>query len=459
MIEAGDALDPTTRLLQGPPAMAMTGFEGGHCVNQKNLEMARSKFLLDKLTNKLPPELLSASRRKLPPIDREVGSAMRTSGQELNTQPKVPPVTDNIIGGEEKKPKEVVQQQWSDLDKFIELLLDSKSDEETVFLYLNPNKKTGDPYDLLLTEYRDRQIPRYYTLSGKGLTLYENDMPIEFIQLGQWLIERDSYNQIKELKFFKQFKKWKFWRMWNKTIKRENRVKAQNALEEKLFFLQPTFDTHLMKHRKLMIDMEHGKRFVDECENSGGDTKRIEEFANEQLKKTEQVVEEIKRMSQKSRLNIQECITEVLSVRRSLILSEISLDEKNRKTLPGNQSQAASLKKKEAKDDHDNLGFPEGMTYGHRHALRLECGRFLRFAFLVDFLALESLTNIYLNSVESMTRRLQKLNESCDIMAICAAESGDDSAALTAPRGLEPLFYVEIKLDEKPIPETMEVTQ
>lgn len=214
-----------------------------------------------------------------------------------------------------------------------------------------------------------------------------------------------------------------------------------------------------MKHRKLMIDMEHGKRFVDECENSGGDTKRIEEFANEQLKKTEQVVEEIKRMSQKSRLNIQECITEVLSVRRSLILSEISLDEKNRKTLPGNQSQAASLKKKEAKDDHDNLGFPEGMTYGHRHALRLECGRFLRFAFLVDFLALESLTNIYLNSVESMTRRLKKLNESCDIGAICAAESGDDSAALTAPRGLEPLFYVEIKLDEKPIPESMEVSR
>ena len=96
------------------------------------------------------------------------------------------------------------------------------------------------------------------------------------------------------------------------------------------------------------------------------------------------------------------------------------------------------------------------MTYGHRHALRLECGRFLRFAFLVDFLALESLTNIYLNSVESMIRRLQKLNDSCDIDTICAAESSEDAQALTAHRGLEPLFYIEIKLDEKPIPESME---
>jgi dynein heavy chain len=279
-------------------------------------------------------------------------------------------------------------------------------------------------------------------------------MPVEFIQLGQWLIERDSYNQIKELKFFKQFKKWKFMRMWRKTIKRENRVKAQNALEEKLFCLQETFDEHLMKHRKLMIDMEHGKRFTDECENSGGDTKRIEEFAHEQQKKTEQVVEEIKRMSDKSRKNIHDCIAKVLEKRRKSILSEISLDEKNRKTLPGNQSQAATAKKKDTKDASENLGFPEGMTYGHRYALRKECSRFLRFAFLVDFLALESLTNIYLNSVRSMIERLQKLDNCCDIEAVCKADR--ESAALQAPRGLEPLFYIEIRLDEKPIPKEKE---
>ncbi len=43
-------------------------------------------------------------------------------------------------------------QKWSDLDKYIELLLDSKSEEETVFVYLNPNPN-GDPYDLLVCSY------------------------------------------------------------------------------------------------------------------------------------------------------------------------------------------------------------------------------------------------------------------------------------------------------------------
>ena len=74
-------------------------------------------------------------------------------------------------------------QKWSDLDKYIELLLDSKSEEETVFVYLNPNPN-NDPYDLLVCSYQLRNFNKYYTLSGKGLTLYESDTPIEFLSLG-----------------------------------------------------------------------------------------------------------------------------------------------------------------------------------------------------------------------------------------------------------------------------------
>jgi len=55
-----------------------------------------------------------------------------------------------IDDDEDKKPQP--QQKWSDLDKFIELLLDSKSEEETVFIYLDPNPN-GDPYDLLTSNY------------------------------------------------------------------------------------------------------------------------------------------------------------------------------------------------------------------------------------------------------------------------------------------------------------------
>jgi len=132
-------LDPNMRLLQGPPAMVMAGFEGGYSMNQKNLELARSKFLLDKLTGKLPPEL-RGGKMKLPPID-DRDTQSRGSNRVLE-KPE-----DQKEEEEEEEKKEGAPQKWSDLDKYIELLLDSKSEEETVFVYLNPNEN-GDPYDL-----------------------------------------------------------------------------------------------------------------------------------------------------------------------------------------------------------------------------------------------------------------------------------------------------------------------
>ena len=75
-------IDPDIRLLQGPPSMAMTAFEGGFSMNQKNLELARSKFLLDKLTGKLPPELRGKGGH-LPPIS-EMDKSRAMSRASIN---------------------------------------------------------------------------------------------------------------------------------------------------------------------------------------------------------------------------------------------------------------------------------------------------------------------------------------------------------------------------------------
>ena len=64
-------------------------------------------------------------------------------------------------------------------------MLDSKSEEETVFLYLNPKEKSNDPYDLVYTDFPNRfNKDTFYTISGKGLTQYDNDVPVEFLSLG-----------------------------------------------------------------------------------------------------------------------------------------------------------------------------------------------------------------------------------------------------------------------------------
>jgi dynein heavy chain len=108
------------------------------------------------------------------------------------------------------------------------------------------------------------------------------------------------------------------------------------------------------------------------------------------------------------------------------------------------------MKRKESSTVFEKLGFPEGMTYGHRSSLRRECSRFLRFAYLIDFLSLEALANIYISSVEVMINRLKMLDDECDIEAVLATDFSD-ATQTGANRGLEPLFYVQSVLDDESI--------
>lgn len=299
------------KIMQGPPSLVYAGFEGGASMSQKNLEQARSKYLLDKLTGKLPPELRQGTGKKLQPINAELQQSQSSFKvpEKEKEQAVSPQVITDLTSENSKKPKKA--QKWSDLDKYIELLLDSKSEEETVFVYLVPHNPS-DPYDLEVVDFNERdgkdkngnkytKNDKYYTLSGKGLTTYINDKPQEFHSLGQWLIERDSYNHIKDLSFFKQFKTWKFMRSWRRNIKMKNKLTSINKLEENLFMLQDHFRDHLAKHRSLMLDMSQ-KRFVDTLTTA--EPKTIDQFATAQVNCREEVTKKITEQSDKARQNI-----------------------------------------------------------------------------------------------------------------------------------------------------------
>ena len=239
----------------------------------------------------------------------QISASDLTKGAAASTaKPKVDVEKPNVVTNlrDDNSKQSPKPQQWCELDKYIELLLDTRSEEETVFTYLKCSDK-GDPYDLQPCGYKDRPKStdegggKYYTISGKCLTLYEKDTPVEFISLGMWLIERDSYNYIKDFAFFKQFKSWKFMRMWKKTIKSQNKMKANNQLGENLFILQDKFRDRLFTHRKLMLEMGNF-RFVDTCQSS--EYKTDSEFASAQEEKRLKVTKDIEQKSRQSRANV-----------------------------------------------------------------------------------------------------------------------------------------------------------
>lgn len=97
------------------------------------------------------------------------------------------------------------------------------------------------------------------------------------------------------------------------------------------------------------------------------------------------------------------------------------------------------MKRKKSNSVFENLGFPDHMTYGHRSNLRKECSRFLRFAYLVDFLALESLCSIYIDSVKEFIDRLKVLDE-CNNTTLTENDVYQSKA-------IQPMFRVDVMFD------------
>jgi hypothetical protein len=182
---------------------------------------------------------------------------------------------------------------------------------------LNPSE-SGNPYDLKVVLFNKRNQDKYYTLSGKGITQYNQNGPVEFLSLGQWLLERDSYKHIRELDFFKQFKKWKFMRMWTKSVKHNKRNTAKGQLENKLFYLQDHFQVSLLRHRKLMLDMSNKNTFINECVRIP-ESLNVEKFKMLQEEKQKQCRTEIEKTSEDSRKNIRDCTDKVINELKSRV--------------------------------------------------------------------------------------------------------------------------------------------
>ena len=97
---------------------------------------------------------------------------------------------------------------------------------------------------------------RFYTLSRKGITTYQDDSPVDYISLTDWLIERNYYLEIRRRRFFHEFRRWKVLRMWRRNILHKRREEARASLSEKLFILDPTFGPVLVYHRNLCKELE-----------------------------------------------------------------------------------------------------------------------------------------------------------------------------------------------------------
>ena len=321
-----------------------------------------------------------------------------------------------------------LQSSMTDLDAMIHFYLQQPEDTG-FFIYLIPGE-TGNPYDLVpLVDYRKENrgktsdeflvkyaqnnstrpknlhSERFYTMSKKGFTTYVNDEPIEFISLQDWYNDRQYYRQISSKAFFRNFRKWKVIRMWRRNIVQDKREKIKSKLEEKMFSIDEVFGDILMKQRAACKDMENKLRVIDVKQN-GIEIQELDQFLKKQENQRETVTEVIKEMSIQCRNRFDKGMNKTLD---NLRQKEAEPEEESSKT----DFKSDTLQPKPAVNTNptlEALGFKANLKYDPRSKLRTACSRFLRFSYLLDFLATEALTNIFILSVNETIDKLQQLS-------------------------------------------------
>lgn len=402
-----------------------------------NQEMGRSKYIVDKMAGKFR-------------IDKRYLNSQKGG---RSATPGLAPGTPALLGSapledeEGVKPKKnmltTYKRPASRIDKYIDLILKNVTNLDE-FIYL-VKVNDDDPYYLDVIDYekiKKSKRTEYYTISKKGLCHYDNGKPLEFIQLANWLKERETYDQIKSLTFFTKFRKWKTLKMWKKNVIGHKTSNYQHILSEKLFILNPDLRPILLNHRKHCTEMEK-LRFIDLNQQQYGlsaEIPKLDEFKTMQEKKRKAVNEKIQEFSKKSRENIREGFKISLDTLRKNNYSAAFEDDFGKR----NENQNLFRLKESA---YENLGFPDSMNYERRSELRRACSKFLRFSYLVDFLSMEALKNIYVFSVEDLIHEFDVLVQTKDSVIY------KDKSQKGSSKIREPLFFLNVDFNFKPIPE------
>ena len=321
--------------------------------------------------------------------------------------------------------KKIEEDKWTDSNSFIKALLLNKPEAISTFLYFNV--KGDDPYDLEITTYAKRRKVKHFTISRKGVTKHENEVATEMVTLKEWLIEKEMYKELKTYSFFKNFHKWKVLNSWRTNVWTARRQYLNRELEDKMFMVDPIYREYLLKYRRHVWAISK-LRLMDVSNSISART--LEDFSVRQLQKRKQAEAKIKECSRISREIIMKLINQALDRLKKRIMKEImesNIKPPTKNTeIPDTRSTALRA-----------INFPENMTYGHRSILRRECSRFLRLAYLLDFMIMQSLGDIYINSVKELLDTLSYLNDA----------SVESNEIIRRMAKIDPIIIVDIKLD------------
>ena len=517
--------DDIDNMLNLPPDKTKTGFnEGGQSggVNRTtNHVSGNMQDLLSitgfKIIDKLPPTTGDLKNKTNNMIDRfrvsfndfdgtntNMGATKSKWTSDTNLEPKLSRPTTTIINlgkkynlkKEESKNKEIKDENIneneemkldnenplevlnkeideSDQDEYMNLihkfLRDAFKgrDHKMDFVYFLPSN-SENYYKLTpktFNEIADKKT--YYTLSSKGLTVYIDKKPREFIKLAEWMNERQRYDVIAEIPFFKNFKIWRIITMWRKNIFKQKKIAYQNELQNSLLFNNDDYNTRLIEHKKFCNEILFLKVVDMKVGLDSNSFKKFQDMQIELRKRTKRKLDEIHTKCQN---NFDTSLKSIFSK----VYQKINdlHNEQNHNVDDKKQGNKKDKKKEKIDDKNDDkidkgsstdnktmmnedeiVGF-ENYAYKNKMMVKDECKNFVKLAYLFDYIMLDLLRRMFIFSITDVLTKLDEYNAQSippKKENILNKNGEYIKPQVLNPNRVVPYFMVQCKLDDKPI--------
>ena len=339
-------------------------------------------------------------------------------------------------------------------------------DHKMDFVYFLPSN-SENYYKLTpktFNEIADKKT--YYTLSSKGLTVYIDKKPREFIKLAEWMNERQRYDVIAEIPFFKNFKIWRIITMWRKNIFKQKKIAYQNELQNSLLFNNDDYNTRLIDHKKFCNEILFLKIVDMKVGLDSNSFKKFQDMQIELRKRTKRKLDEIHNKCQNNfDTSLKSIFSKVYQKINDIHNEQNHGDEKK----SGNKRDKKKEKTEEKNDDRmdkvttsenkammnedEIVGF-ENYPYKNKMMVKDEIKNFVKLAYLFDYIMLDLLRRMFIFSITDVLNKLDEYN--AQTIPPKKENILNKNGEYIKPQNINPnrvvpYFMVQCKLDDKPI--------
>ncbi|KAM8939967.1 dynein axonemal heavy chain 6 [Pelodytes ibericus] len=358
--------------------------------------------------------------------------------------------------------EDVVNTNIKDPLHIINILLENK---KIGFLYLTPAVPKSsidyDPYNLRIVNHQNINKHDYYTISERGVTHMCNE-EVLFLSLERWKQEYLYHKALKQIPTFALFRKWKAFIVWRKNVRAKKISECRRALQENLFIVNAFLRPAILNIQEMCYRISD----MGLCRIEKGYTYTLSEFTYNQLKQLEEVANRLSEFRELAKEVVRSaCRTALLEA--GFTPDDYMYDSDGTGSI--NTTTGPTISDMLVLPNFDGDLFGESsdkMTYTEQANKRSHCRRLTCFIRLADYLIVNTMHILAVNSVMSLLTCLSEKVKSTPAVSIIQTWNTEQtleaagkkaavvpSIAAVAPTGgtieeeQTPMFLSEIVID------------